>query len=98
MRIVVQADHGDAVAICADLLGVEQAIITLEIENQLYTAISELETVTLTVDKARDLAAALLTVADDLELVRRAHPETVNKASGYVCERPQPTRTLQELS
>ena len=98
MRIVVQADHGDAVAICADLLGVEQAVITLEVENQLYNAVSELETVTLTLDKARDLAAALLTVADDLELVRRAHPETVNKASGYVCERPQPTRTLQELS
>jgi len=89
MRIVVQADHGDAVTICADLLGVEQAIITLEIENQLYNAISELETVTLTVDKARDLAAALLTVADDLELVRRPHPESVNKVSDYVCERPR---------
>ena len=74
---------------CADLLGVEQAIITLEIENQLYNAVSELETVTLTVDKARDLAAALLTVADDLELVRRAHPESVNKPSDYVCERPR---------
>ncbi len=89
MRIIVQADHGDAVAICADFLNVEQAVIILEIENQLYNAISELETVTLTVDKARDLAAALLTVADDLELVRRAHPELVNKASDYVCERPR---------
>ena len=89
MRIVVQADHGDAVSICADLLGVEQAIVTLEIENQLYGAISELETVTLTVDKARDLAAALLTVADDLEVVRRVRPELVNKTSDYVCERPR---------
>ena len=89
MRIVVQADHGDAVSICADLLGVEQAVITLEIENKLYNAIGELETVTLMVDKARDLATALLTVADDLELVRRAHPESVSKASDYVCERPR---------
>ena len=74
MRIVVQADHGDAVAICADLLGVEQAVITLEVENQLYNAVSELELVTLTLDKARDLAVALLTVADDLRACAQSTP------------------------
>jgi len=70
MRIAVQADHGDAISICADFLSIEQALITLEIENQLYNAVSELETVTLTIDKARELAEALLQVANDLELAR----------------------------
>jgi hypothetical protein len=32
MRIAIQADDGDEVAIWADFLSVEQAIVTLEIE------------------------------------------------------------------
>ena len=34
MRIAVQAEDGDEVSITADFLSVEQAIVTLEIENE----------------------------------------------------------------
>jgi len=70
MRIAIQADDGDEVSIYADLLALEHGLITLEIENQLYSEISEFDSVTLTIGKARELAAALLTVAQDLEFVR----------------------------
>ncbi len=69
MRIAVQADDGDEVAISADFVSVEQALVTLEIENPLYDSEVELEAVTLTVDKARELAKALLSVADAIEFV-----------------------------
>jgi len=71
MRIAVQADDGDEVAISADFLSVEQAIVTLEIENMLYSETSEFDSVTLTIDKARELANALLAVTDAIECVRR---------------------------
>jgi len=70
MRIAVQAEDGDEISISADFLSVEQAIVTLEIENGLYGEISELDTISLTIDKARDLANALLSVADAIESVR----------------------------
>ncbi len=69
MRIAVQADDADAVAISADFVSVEQALITLEIENAIYGSMTELEAVALTVDKARELAKALLSVADAIEFV-----------------------------
>jgi hypothetical protein len=56
MRIAVQADDGDEVAISADFVSAEQALITLEIENAIYEPKAECEAVTLTVDKARELA------------------------------------------
>jgi hypothetical protein len=74
MRIAVQAEDGDEVSISADFLSVEQAIVTLEIENGLYGEISELDSITLTIDKARELASALLSVADAIESVRRRPP------------------------
>jgi len=70
MRIAVQADEGDEVSISADFISVEQAVITLEIENALYNSEIEIETVTLTIDKARDLAIALLSVVEAIEFVR----------------------------
>lgn len=70
MRIAVQADDGDRVSITADFISVEQAIVTLEIENALYNSETEIETVTLTIDRARELAKALLSVADAIEFVR----------------------------
>jgi len=80
MRIAVQAENGDEVAIFADFLCVEQAIVTLEIENILYSEISELDTVTLTVDKARELARALVSVTDAIESVSRpASPKLVDE-------------------
>ena len=42
MRIAVQAEDGDEVSITADFLSVEQAIVTWEIENELYSEISKL--------------------------------------------------------
>ncbi len=70
MRIAVQADEGDEVSISADFISVEQAVVTLEIENALYNSEIELEAVTLTIDKARDLAEALLSVVEAIEFVR----------------------------
>jgi len=67
MRIVVEADNGDEVSICADFVSLEQAIVTLEIENALYSETSEFDSITLTIDRARDLAAALLSVAEAIE-------------------------------
>lgn len=71
MRIAIQADDGDEVAISADYLSVEQAIVTLEIENGLYSEISEIESITLTIAKARELANALLLVTDAIESANR---------------------------
>ena len=70
MRIAVQADEGDEVSISADFVSIEQAIVTLEIENSLYDSQIEVETVSLTIDKARELAKALLSVAEAIEFVR----------------------------
>ena len=69
MRIAIQADDGDEVSIKADFVSVEQAIVTLEIENGIYNSESEIETVTLTIDRARELARALLSVVEAIELV-----------------------------
>jgi len=62
VRISVQADEGDEVSISADFISVEQATVTLEIENTSYDSQPELESVTLSIDKARELAKALLSV------------------------------------
>jgi hypothetical protein len=81
MRIAVQADNGDEVSICADFMSVEQAIVTLEIENVLYDEVSEIDSVTLTIDRARELAKALLSVADAIESVRQT---PCNKIAGPI--------------
>lgn len=69
MRIAIQADDGDEVSIKADFVSVEQAVVTLEIENALYNSETEIETVTLTLDKARELAKALLSVSEAIRFV-----------------------------
>ena len=69
MRIAIQADDGDEVSIKADFVSVEQAIVTLEIENGIYNSESEIETATLTIDRARELARALLSVVEAIEFV-----------------------------
>ena len=70
MRISVQADEGDEVSISADFISVEQATVTLEIENTSYDSQPELESVTLSIDKARELAKALLSVVNAIEFVK----------------------------
>ncbi len=62
--------RGDEVSINADFISVEQAVVTLEIENALYNSEIEIEAVTLTTDKARELARALLSVVEAIEFVR----------------------------
>ena len=75
MRIAVQADDGDEISIKADFVSAEQGIVTLEIENALYNSVLEIESVTLKLDKARELANALLSVVDSVEFIRiPSHP------------------------
>ena len=69
MRIAVQADDGDEVSINANMISAEQAVVTLQIENPIYGSMVELEEVTLTIEKARELAWALLMTADAVEFV-----------------------------
>jgi hypothetical protein len=98
MRIAVQADEGDEVSIVADFVSVEQGVVTLEIENALYKSGPEIEAVTLTIDKARELAKALLYVVNAVEYVstpmnafrleqeflrRRRATTPISRLSGY---------------
>jgi hypothetical protein len=69
MRIAIQADDGDEVSVRADAVSIEQGIVTLEIENLLYDSTIEIESVTLTLYKARELPDALLSIADSIEFV-----------------------------
>ena len=73
MRIAIQADDGDEVSVRADAVSIEQGIVTLEIENLLYDSTIEIESVTLTLHKARELADALLSMADSIEFVSMRH-------------------------
>lgn len=83
MRIAVRADDGDEVSIVADWVSVEQSLVTLVIENGLYSAETELESVKLTIDKARELAMALMSMADAIEYAR-----TCSMLSGGTTEKP----------
>jgi hypothetical protein len=69
MRIAVQADDGDEVSISADFVSAEQTLVTLTIENAVYEPKGELESLTLTIEKARELATALMCVAEAIEFV-----------------------------
>jgi hypothetical protein len=70
MRIAIQADDGDEVSICTDFVSAEQVLVTLEFENGIYGESGQLDSVTLTTAKARELAKALLSVADSIEFDR----------------------------
>jgi hypothetical protein len=70
MRIAIQADDGDELSICADFISVEQAVVTMEIANSAYTEGMDFDTITLTTEKARELASALISVADAIDVVR----------------------------
>jgi hypothetical protein len=70
MRIAVKADNGDEAAIGANVVTGELALVTLESGTARYSSKAEPESVTLTADKARELAKALMSVADAVEFVR----------------------------
>ncbi len=67
MRVIVCADDGDQIAIDADDVATEQAVIRLAVENSTYDEAVDFEGVTLTTRRARELAAALLTIAEAIE-------------------------------
>ena len=67
MRVIVCADDGDQIAIDADDVATEQAVIRLELQNPTYNETSDFECVTLTIKRARELAAALLTISEAIE-------------------------------
>jgi hypothetical protein len=90
MRICIQADDGDEVSIKADFVSAEQGVVTLEIENGLYASAIEIESVTLTLDKARELANALLSVADSIEFVSTRHHPSMQELRSPIDASPQP--------
>jgi hypothetical protein len=67
MQVIVRADDGDQIAIDADDVATEQAVIRLCVANPTFDEASEFEGVTLTTTRARELAAALMTIADAIE-------------------------------
>ena len=70
MRIAVKADYGDEAIIGANVASGQVAVVTLETGTARDKSKTEPEAVTLTVDKARELAKALMSVADAVEFVR----------------------------
>jgi hypothetical protein len=67
MRIVVCADDGDQIAINVDALATEQRIMRLEFHNFLFDEFDgdcDIDEVTLTIERARELAFAILSIAD----------------------------------
>ena len=67
MRVIVCADDGDQIAIDADDVATEQAVIRIELQNPTYNESSDFEGVTLTINRARELAAALMTISEAIE-------------------------------
>lgn len=70
MLFAVNANDGDEAAISATIVSGELALVTLEISSAPYKLKTEPQPVTLTADKARELAKALISVADAVEFVR----------------------------
>ena len=69
MVISVKADDGDQTVIRANLVSGELALVTLDTGSMQIAKIQP-EAVTLTADKARELAKALTSVADAIDFVR----------------------------
>ena len=67
MRMIVRADDGDQITVDSDDLATEQRIIRLELHNLTFGDVEEFESISMTVERARELASALLTVADAID-------------------------------
>lgn len=67
MLLVIQAEDGDEVSVHADQLSMEQAVVRIDIDNRTYGDECECESITLSVDRARHLARALLAAAETIE-------------------------------
>jgi hypothetical protein len=67
MRIVICADDGDQIAVSVDDIETEQSVLRLELHNTVFGEFSDLESITLPLRKARDLADALTRMSDAIE-------------------------------
>jgi len=75
MRIVVRADDGDQLTVEADDLATEQRIVRLEFHNLAFDEADGFESISLTVERARELASALRVIAtavDDVNAIGKA--------------------------
>ena len=70
MRILIRADDGDQIAIDADDLATEQQIVRLEFSNLSFQEQEETDSIALTTARARELASALLAIADAVDGVQ----------------------------
>lgn len=78
MQITVRGDDGDEVKVNVDDLAIEQAMVRLEIRNEVFGDAFD-ECVALTTDRARELAAALVEIANAVDACFRP---PVNADSG----------------
>ena len=65
MRIIVSADDGDQITLNVDELATEQRLLHLEFRNVIFDEEAEL-TIAMPMERARELASAILSVADAL--------------------------------
>jgi hypothetical protein len=86
MRVVIRADNGDEVTVTADELGVEQATITIEVESRSFPGAMEQDSITFSLDQARNLARALIGAVEMTESMRNFATMTAipsPEASGF---------------
>jgi hypothetical protein len=76
MMFVVCADDGDRIAVAVDDIETEQSVLRLELQNAAYGELSDLESITLPLQKARELADALTGMADAIERFHRDRQST----------------------
>jgi hypothetical protein len=71
MAQLIHADDGDEVGVHAFQLSSQQAFVRLEIDNPAYDGCDS-DWITLSADRARRLAHALIAIADDVERSNQA--------------------------
>ena len=64
MQVVVRADDGDEIAVVAHRFSTGDLVVRLELENSSYGYAEEFDWITLSPDRARQLAHALLMAID----------------------------------
>jgi len=67
MHVMVIADDGDQVLVRVDDLAIEQAVVQLEFQNYAYSQSGDLDSITLTAKRARELGRALILAAQTIE-------------------------------
>jgi hypothetical protein len=68
MRFVIQAEDGDVISVNNNVLGIEQELVHVQLDNPLYHD-GEIDGFSLSVDQARKLARALLAASRLIENV-----------------------------